>query len=140
MIYVHRLYIVFIYAIIAGSFLVFHDFVMQFITESKVYGSGCELSLNVSKDVFQEGDSVIIYGESPYNTQLIAGILRVGDEHTFTKASIFESQGCHYTHVLGRFSSNETGYYWVAITKADMSGVEQGDPELAAVLYYEGNG
>ncbi|MGH9922806.1 MAG: hypothetical protein ACRD38_08655, partial [Nitrososphaerales archaeon] len=78
-------------------------------------------------------------GESPYNTHLTAGILRVGDEHTFAKASVFASQGCHYTHVLGSFSANETGYYWVAITDADMRGVEEGKPEHVTTVFYEGN-
>jgi hypothetical protein len=140
MISVRNLYVVFIFSeIIAGSFLMYHDSILQHIGESRAYGTGCELSLNVSKDVFREGDSVIIYGESPYNTQLVAGILPVGDEHTFTKASVFASQGCHYTHVLGRFSSNETGYYWIAITEADMNGIEQGNPEHVATVFYEGN-
>ncbi len=125
--------------IVASSFLLSHYSIWQLAGGSKAYGSGCELSLNVSKDTFQEGDSVIIYGESPYNAQLIAGILRVGDEHAFAKASVFASQGCHYTHVLGRFSANETGYYWVAITEADMSTVEQGKPEHVTTVFYEGN-
>lgn len=140
MICVRNLYIVFMFfAIIAGSFLLFHDSILQLTEDSRAYGTGCELSLNVSKDVFHKGDSVIIYGESPYNTQLVAGILPVGDEHTFTKASVFASQGCHYTHVLGRFSANETGYYWVAVTEADMNSIEQGNPEHVATVFYEGN-
>src|SRR5574341_524406 len=140
MIYVFKLYFVFtFFAVIVGSFLMYHDSIWQLMGGPKAYGTGCELSLNVSKNIFHEGDSVIIYGESPYNAQLIAGILPVGDEHTFTKASVFSSQGCHYTHVLGKFSANETGYYWIAITQADMSGVEQGSPEHVAAVFYEGN-
>ncbi|GEM_PF-3053275 len=133
-------YIVYtIFAIGAGLFLLYDHSMLELMEGSNAFGAGCELSLNVSRNVFREGDSVIIYGESPYNTRLIAGILRVGDEHTFTKASVFESQGCHYTNVLDRFSGNETGYYWIAITEADIIGVEQGNPEHVAIAYYEGN-
>ena len=140
MIYILKLFCVFMFfAVIVGSFLMYYDSIWQPMVGPKAYGAGCELSLNVSKNIFHEGDSVIIYGESPYNVQLITGILPVGDEHTFTKASVFSSQGCHYTHVLGRFSTNETGYYWIAITQANMSGVEQGSPEHVAAVFYEGN-
>jgi len=140
MIYVLKLYFVFtFFAAIVGSFLMYHDSIWQLMAGPKAYGTGCELSLNVSKNIFREGDSVIIYGESPYNAQLTAGILRVGDEHTFTKASVFPSQGCHYTHVLGKFSANETGHYWIAITEADMRGVEEGNPEDVTTVFYEGN-
>ena len=91
MIYVLKLYFAFtFFAVIVGSFLMYHDSIWQLMAGPQAYGAGCELSLNVSKNIFHEGDSVIIYGESPYNVQLIAGILPVGDEHTFTKALSFQ--------------------------------------------------
>lgn len=57
MIYVLNLYVVFVlFAIVAGSFLVYHDSIWQLMGESKGYKTGCELSLNVSKNVFHEGE------------------------------------------------------------------------------------
>ena len=138
MVYVRSTCVVLVFVVfVVSSFLLFYDSLRQL--GSNAFGTGCELSLNVSKNIFHEGDSVIIYGESPYNAQLIAGILPVSDEHTFTKASVFVSQGCHYTYVLSRFSANETGYYWIAIAETDVSGIEHGKPEHVTTVFYEGS-
>ena len=115
--------------LVVASFLLSHVLASELAAEARTHGTACELSLNVSKKVFEEGDSVIIYGDSPYNAQLSAAMLPVSDGHLYTKADVFDSQGCHYTHVLGTFSNNKTGYYWVAISEADVTGVEQGDPK-----------
>ena len=123
---------------IVVPFLLSYDLPSERVAEAKTYGTGCELSLNVNKKVFRDGDSVIIYGHSPHSIELGAAMLPVSAEHLYTKADLFESQGCHYTHVLGTFSNNRTGYYWIAITEADITGVKQGDPSHVKVIFYIG--
>lgn len=123
---------------VAGSFFLSSGFLSQPLAEAKTYGVGCELSLNINKKVFYNGDSVIVYGNSPYNAELAAAMLPVRDDHVFRTADIFKGQGCHYAHVLGKFSNNQTGYYWVAITEAHITGITQGDPNDVEVILYNG--
>ncbi len=123
---------------VAVSFLLLYDLPLQRTAEADTYGTRCELSLNANNKVFKNGDSVIIYGNSPYNTELGAAMLPVSDEHLYTKAVLFKSQGCHYTHLLGTFSNNKTGYYWIAITEADITGIKPGDPRQVKVIFYLG--
>lgn len=121
--------------VITVSFLLSYDLPLYAAGE-KTSGTECDLSLNVNKEVFQDGDSVIIYGNSPRNAKLVAAMLPVSDEHLYTKADVFESQGCHYSYVLDTFSNDKPGYYWVAIAEADNTEEKQGDPNDVKVIFY----